>query len=180
MSPGHPPEHRKSSAVVFVAIAIVSVAFAVGLGLLIFSMVRPRGEKVGETSLTQAQASLVAQGKLGDSLVFRVDASLGIPRLSLLSDDELERQAVKQLQNSMLTVRAIAPSGSEHTSSCAVYNGRAMSTVSTPGTYSRSGMRNECVIVLDESGAWKISGSIAWSSDLALRSATLETRLDAR
>jgi hypothetical protein len=60
-----------------------------------------------------------------------------------------------------------------------VSNGRAASTTSTPGTFSRSGILNDCVIVLDEAGAWKVRGTVAWASDLTLQSATLETRLDA-
>src|SRR5688500_11726423 len=70
------PEAKSSKSLRFVLIIIVSlsVAFAVGLSLLIFYMVRPSGEKVGDTSLTDPAASLLVNGKQGDSLVFRVDA----------------------------------------------------------------------------------------------------------
>jgi hypothetical protein len=32
---------------------------------------------------------------------------------------------------------------------------------------------------LDEAGAWQVRGSVAWSSDLTLHSASLETRREA-
>jgi hypothetical protein len=160
-------------------IAFLSVGFAVGLGLLIFYMVRPRGEKVGEISLTDGRAVLLVQGKQGESLVFRVDASVRVPRLSLVSDDQLEREASRQLSSSRLTVQATSPSGIERTATCAVYKGRASSTTSTSGALSRSGMLNDCVIVLDRPGPWQVRATVAWASGLSLNSATLETRLEA-
>jgi hypothetical protein len=163
---------------VVMAIACASVLFAIGLGVLIFYMVRPQGEKVGETSLTDANAVLAIAAQRGDSLSFRVDASVGIPRLSLVSDDVLERQASTQLSRSLLTVRATAPSGSERSATCAVYKGRAMSTTVTPGRFSRSGMLNDCVIVVDEPGPWQVRGVVAWAANLSLQSATLETRVE--
>jgi hypothetical protein len=163
---------------VIIGIACLSLLFAVGLGVLIFYMVSPRGERVGELSLTDPSASLVVDGKQGDSLLFRVDASVGMPRFSLMTDDVLERQASTQLTRSQLTVRATAPSGAERSSSCPVYKGRAVSTTTTSGSFSRSGMLNDCVISLDEPGQWKVSGAVAWSADLTLRSATLETRIE--
>lgn len=179
MSSDLAPKPNKSLRIVFIALAFVSVAFAVGLGVLIFYMVRPRGEKVGETSLTDPRATLLVTGQRGDSLVFRVDASIGMPRLALLSDDELERRASAQLSRSMLTVRAAAPSGSQRNATCPLYKGRALSTSSTSGAFVRSGMLNDCVITLDEPGPWQVSGSVAWAADLTLNSASLETRLEA-
>jgi hypothetical protein len=173
------PEVKSSSSLRFVVIAIASasVLFAVGLGVLIFSMVRPHGEKVGVTSLTDPNAVLAVAAQRGDSLLFRVDASIGLPRLSLLSDDVLERRASTQLSRSQLTVKATAPSGNERSTTCAVYKGRATSTTTTSGSFSRSGMLNDCTLVLDEPGPWQVRGAVAWAADLPLHSATLETRL---
>ena len=179
MSSGEVSKSSKSLTFVTIALALVGVAFAVGLCVFIFYMVRPRGARMGDTNLTDPLAGIVVNGKPGDSLIFRVDASIGVPRMSLLSDDEVERQASEQLRKSMLTVRAAAPSGAERVTTCSVSNGRASSTSSTSGTFSRSGMLNDCVIVLNEPGPWKVRGAVAWSSDLTLHSATLETRLDA-
>jgi hypothetical protein len=175
------PEAKSSKSLRFVLIIIVSlsVAFAVGLSLLIFYMVRPSGEKVGDTSLTDPAATLLVNGKHGDSLVFRVDASIGVPRISLLSDDELERRASTQLSRSKLTVRATPASGSERSATCSVYKGRAASTTSTSGAFARSGMLNDCVIVLDQSGPWQVRAAVEWAPDVTLNSATLETRLEA-
>ncbi len=178
MSSGYASK-SKSLTFVTIALALVGVAFAVGLCVFIFYMVRPRGERVGDMNLNDPLAGIVVNGKAGDSLVFRVDASIGVPRMSLLSDDEIERQASAQLRKSMLTVRAAAPSGAERVAACPVSNGRASSTSSTSGTFSRSGVLNDCVILLNEPGPWKVRGAIAWSSDLSLHSATLEARLDA-
>lgn len=173
------PSPQKSSKLVLGAIAFVCVLFAAGLGAFVYYMVRPRGELVGAVSLGEPQAALRVDGKPGDTLVFRVDASIGLPRLSLQDDDQIERRASQQLQSSLLTVRATAPSGKERSSTCAVYKGRAMSTTTTPGALSRSGMLNDCNILLDEAGAWQVRASVAWSSDLTLRSASLETRREA-
>ena len=178
MTPADGAKSSKSLSVVVIAIALLSVLFAVGLGVLIFYMVRPQGDKVGETSLTDPGAELVVSAKAGDSLFFRTDVSLGVPRLSLVSDDQLEREASRQLTRSLLTVRATAPSGREHTTTCALYKGRALTTTSTPGSFSRSGMLNDCTLALDEAGAWKVRGSVAWVADLTLHRAQLETRIE--
>jgi hypothetical protein len=174
------PEAKSSKSLHFVVIAIAttSVLFAVGLGVLIFYMVRPHGQSVGEISLTDPNAVLAVSAQRGDSLLFRVDASIEIPRLSLVSDDVLERQASAQLSRSRLTVRATAPSGNELSASCAVYKGRATSTTTTSGRFSRSGMLNDCAVIVDEPGPWQVRGAVAWAADLSLQSATLETRLD--
>jgi hypothetical protein len=179
MSAGAQSQSSKSLSFVVIGLGAMGVAFAVGLSVFIFYMVRPRGEKVGIASLTDSGAVVVVQGSPGDSLVFRIDASIGVPRATLLSDDQVDQQASAKLRKSLLTVRAAAPSGAERTATCPVSNGRAASTTSTSGTFSRSGMLNDCVIVLDEPGAWKVRGAVAWASDLTLQSATLETRLDA-
>jgi hypothetical protein len=171
-------ESSKPLRLVIAAIASLSAVFVIGLGALIFYMVRPHGDRVGEMSLTQPNASLLVDGKPGDSLLFRVDASISRARLSLMSDDVLERQLSTQLTRSQLTVRATAPSGIERSSTCSVYKGRAMSTTTTSGSFSRSGMLNDCMIALDEPGPWKVHGAVAWAADLTLRSATLETRIE--
>lgn len=175
---GQPQQPNKSMRVVGIGIGLLSVVFAVGLGALVFYMVRPRGDKVGDTNLTDPLATLAVNGKAGDSLVFRVDASVQIAAVSLVSDDMIEQQATRQLQKSLLTVRALAPSGREHTTTCAVYKGRAATTTTTPGRFTRSGMLNDCSIPLDETGSWRIGGNVAWHSELKLQSATLETRLE--
>jgi hypothetical protein len=177
---GQPQQPNKSMRAVGIGIGLLSVVFAVGLGALIFYMVRPRGEKVGDTNLTDPRATLVVNGKAGDSLVFRVDASVQIAALSLLSDDVIEQQASTQLKKSLLTVSALAPSGREHSATCAVYKGRAASTTTTPAKFTRSGMLNDCVVPLDQDGAWSVRGSVAWHPELKLQSATLETRLESR
>jgi hypothetical protein len=165
---------------VAIGIALLSVLFAVGLGILIFHMVRPRGERVGETSLLEPRATLLVNAKQGDSLVFRVDASMRVARISLLGDDQLEREMTRQLARSMLTVRAALASGTEHVATCPLYKGRAVSTTSTSGSFSRTGMLNDCVIVLVQPGNWTVRASVAWSSELEPTSATLETRLETR
>lgn len=176
---GQQPQPNKSLRFVAIGIALLSVAFAVGLGALVFHMVSPRGDKIGDTRLTDPLASLRVNGRAGDSLVFRVDASVRVPAVGLLSDDVIEQQASTQLKKSMLTVHAVAPSGREHTATCAVYNGRAAATTSTPATFTRSGMLNDCLISLDQSGAWSVRGTVAWHPELKLDDAMLETRLEA-
>jgi hypothetical protein len=167
----------KSLRYVVIAITSVSVLFAIGLGVFIFFMVRPQGERVGQTNLGDSNASLTVAAQRGDSLSFRVDASVALPRLALVSDDVLERQASTQLSRSLLTVRATAPSGKERSTRCAVYKGRAMSTTVTSGRFSRAGMLNDCVILVDEPGPWQVRGTVAWTADLSVQSALLETRV---
>lgn len=178
MSPADGSKPSKSLRLVVIAIVLLSVLFAVGLGVLIFYMVRPQGDKVGDANLMEPSDVLVVNGKAGDSLFFRTDVSIGLPRLSLVNDEQLEREASKKLTQSLLTVHATAPSGSERTATCGVYKGRAVSTTSTSGTFSRSGMLNDCSIVLNEPGSWKVRGSVAWVADLTLHSANLETRIE--
>lgn len=177
---GQPQQPNKSMRVVGIGIGLLSVVFAVGLGALVFYMVRPRGDKIGETNLADPLATLVVNAKAGNALVFRVDASLQVAALTLLSDDVIEQRASAQLRSSLLTVRATTPSGREQTATCAVYKGRAASTTTTTGKLTRSGMLNDCVVALDQDGPWNVRGSVAWHPELKLQSATLETRLEAR
>lgn len=176
---GQPLQPNKSLRFVVIGLVLLSVVFAIGLGALVFYMVRPRGDKIGDTKLTDPLATLVVNGRAGDSLVFRVDASVRVPALGLLSDDVIEQQASAQLKKSMLTVHAVAPSGREQASTCAIYKGRAAATTHTPATFTRSGMLNDCLISLDQSGAWSVRGAVAWHPELKLDDATLETRLEA-
>jgi hypothetical protein len=174
---GQRPEPNKSLRLVAIGIGLLSVVFAAGLGTLIFRMVRPEGDRIGDTNLSDPLATLVVNGQAGNSLIFRVDASVRVGMLGLASDDVLEQRASTQLTKSMLTVHAIAPSGREHTATCAVYKGRAAATTRTSATFTRSGMLNDCVISLDQSGAWRVRGIVVWHPELRLDSARLETRL---
>ena len=170
---------KKGVPVVAILATVVSVGFTVGLGGLIFYLVSPRGDALGELSLTDPGAVLSVNGGLGDALVFRMDASVGHTRMSLLSGRELERQVTAQLRKSILTVRAVGPSGVERTASCPVYKGRSFSSSTTSTGHSCSGMLNDCVIGLDGPGPWQVRGSVAWAPELSLNSATLEVRIDA-
>ncbi len=173
------PKAKKGLPVVAILATVVSVGFTVGLSGLIFYLVRPRGDEVGEMSLTDPGAVLAVNGGLGDALIFRMDASVGHTRMSQLNGDELEQQATAQLRKSTLTVRAVGPSGAERTASCPVYKGRSFSSSTTSAGYSCSGMLNDCVIGLDGPGPWQVRGSVAWAPELTPRSATLEVRIDA-
>lgn len=173
-----PPQPNKSLRLVGIGVGLLSVVFAVGLGALIFHMVRPRGDRVGDVNLSDPLATLMVNGKAGDSLVFRVDASLGVTAFGLSSDDVVEQRASTQLKKSMLTVYAIDPSGREHTATCAVYNGRAATTTRTPGKFARSGMLNDCAVALDQTGPWRVRGTVAWSPELQIDSARLEIRIE--
>lgn len=158
------------------ALAGAATAAAVGIGIAIFVLVRPRGEKLGTTSLTEPSAAFVVDGKPGDTLFFRVDASTGVALFDLVDDDQRDRQASELFRKSELTVRATSSTGVERTATCAVYKGRATSTVSAAGSFSRTGMTNDCQLPLDGPGAWTVRASVAWSPKLALRSASLEIR----
>jgi hypothetical protein len=173
------PKWSRSSKVVAIAIGIVAVALIVVLSVLLSFRLRPRGEKVGVVNLGDPLAGLVVNANRGDTLVFRVDASIGLQRLTLLSEDALEQRASKQLRSSLLTVRATSPSGGERVASCPVYKGRALSTSTTSASLTRTGMLNDCVIALDARGQWNVRASVAWASDVTVHSATLEARLEA-
>jgi hypothetical protein len=175
MSPGQATPNKPLRFVV-IAIAVVSVAFAVGLSAFVYFRVRPPGDRVGDINLTDSTDSVVISAQRGDTLVFRVDASVGLPRVSLMSDGTLEQRASAQLTRSILTVRAIGPDRSEGSASCAVYKGRATSTTSTPGTFARAGMLNDCNIPIPQSGQWAVYGGVAWHPELTIQSATLEVR----
>jgi hypothetical protein len=173
------PTPKSTSSFVAIGLAVVGVVAAVGIGALVFLLVGPRGEKVGESSLTERGAPIRVEAQPGDSLVFRVDVRVTLPSITLLGDDQVERQVSAQLRKSTLTVRAIAPSGVERSASCAVSNGRASSTTITSSALARSGMLSDCVLVLDQSGAWSVSGAVAWAPELTVQSARLEARLEA-
>jgi hypothetical protein len=166
----------KSNPIVIGLIGCVTVVFVVGISVLVFFLVRPRGEKLGVTSLTDPTASLGVDGKPGDSLHFRSDVSVAIPKVSFADDEQRERALERAFRKSSLTVRATSPTGVERIATCPIYNGRAGSSSTFPGTFTKSGMLNDCVVSLDAAGRWTVRGSVAWSPDLSLLSATLETR----
>lgn len=155
---------------------VLALGFAAGVFVLVFFMTRPRGEAVGQTNLMNTNATLAVTGNTGESLFFRTDVSLSIPTVSFTDDEQRERALDKLLRQSTLTVRAKSPSGTEKVASCSVYNGRASSTSTTPGVFSRSGMLNDCEIPLDASGSWTVQSSVAWAEGLVLLGATLEVR----
>lgn len=178
MSLDHQPKEKKALPIVAILGTVVGVGFTVGLAGVIFYLVRPRGEEVGELSLTEPAAALSVNGGMGDALLFRIDASVGHARMATLNGDELERQASAQLRKSTLTVRATSPSGTERTASCPVYKGRAFSSSTTSTEYACSGMLNDCVIALDGPGPWQVRGSVAWAPELKVNDADLEVRID--
>jgi hypothetical protein len=165
--------------VLAIAIGLGSLIFAVGIGVLVFLMVRPRGERIGELSLTTPNAALDVPATPRSTLHFRVDVDVAMPRLSLLGDDVLERRVDAQLRDSLLIVVATSSAGVERSATCAVYNGRAMTTTITSGSLSRSGMLDDCIIALDGSDTWRVRGNVTWAPELEVRSATLEARLEA-
>lgn len=175
----HEPKIKKALPIVAILASVVGVGFTVGLTIVIFYLVTPRGDKLAELSLTDPGAMLTVNGAMGDALLFRTDASVGHARMALLNGDELERQVTAQFRKSTLTVRAVGPSGVERTASCALYKGRSLSSSTTSAGYSCSGMLNDCVLGLDGPGPWQVRGSVAWAPELSVRSATLEVRIDA-
>ena len=173
------PPKKKSSPVLTILILIVVLGACVGGWLFIDSMIRPRGERIGETNLMDPLASILVEAKPGDSLFFRTDAAIGVDIITLVDDDQVDEQASRQLRTSQLTVRATSPSGIERASTCPLSNGRSATNTKTPGRYARSGMLNACVIPIDAAGRWTVRASVAWAPKVAVRSATLETRREA-
>ena len=172
-----PPPQQRSSVGTGLILGGVTIG-VIAVAALVYFMTRPRGEKVGESSLTDRDASVVVEAQQGDSLYFRTDVSIGIPVISLVDDDRLEREASDKLRDSQLTVRATSPSGVERRCTCRIYKGRATSTSTTTCSFSRSGMSNDCVLAIDAPGRWTVRASVAWAPDVALQSATLETRCE--
>ncbi len=179
MTYGNVPLPKSTSPVVVALLAIAALAMVVAVFVLIFFMVRPRGEKVGQTNLMDSNASIVVDAKPGDALSFRTDAAIRTPVLSLIDDEHRDREASELLRKSQLTVRATAPSGAERVATCALYKGRATSTSRTTGVFSRSGMLNDCTIRIDQAGRWTVRGSVVWTPTVQLISAALETRREA-
>lgn len=169
---------EKSNPVALALIGCVTLVFVVGLSVLVFFLVRPRGEKLGVTNLADPAATLGIEAKTGDSLFFRTDVSVAIPKVSFQDDNQRERTLTNALRKSQLTVRATSPAGVERTATCPIYNGRSSSSSTFPGSFTQSGMLNDCVIPIDAAGRWTVRGSVAWAPELSLLSASLETRLE--
>ncbi len=168
-----PPQRSSVGLSLFLGGAFVVV---VGIGVLIYFMTRPRGEKVGESSLVDRDAAIGVEAQAGDTLYFRTNVEISVPVLSLKDDERTDREASDELRKSQLTVRATSPAGIEKSSTCRVYNGRATTTSTSTGSFARSGMLNDCVIVIDAPGRWTVRASVDWSAGVTLRRASLETR----
>lgn len=166
----------KAKPILLMLVAIVTVVFVVGVGVLVFFLVRPRGEKVAEISLQNATAEVAVAAAAGDSLYFCTDMSIATADLGTNDSDARDRRVTRFLRASTLTIRAVSPTGTERSSSCPIYNGRSSVTSDTPSSYSMTGMLNDCVVTLDSAGTWKVHPSVTWASDLSPRSATLEVR----
>jgi hypothetical protein len=156
-------------------IGVITVGFVGGVFALVYYMTRPTGDAVGRVELSNANPELVVTANAADAFHFRTDVSAGVPALSFDSDQE-ERNVLRSLRSSTLTIKAVSPGGIERSVSCPVYKGRSSTVMHTQSTYSISGMLNDCVIPVDTTGAWKVRPSVSWASDLSLKKATLEVR----
>ncbi len=81
-------------------LAVVTLATVIGMFVLIFFMVRPRGEKVGQANLMDSNASIVVDAKPGDELSFRTDTVIRTPVVALSDDERRDHEASELLRKS--------------------------------------------------------------------------------
>jgi hypothetical protein len=149
--------------------------FAVALVLFIYFYTRPKGELVGVLPVGADDTWLQVDANAGDALHFRLDYALDRTRFS--GDKKAQDRAMYAgLWLSTVSVTVRAPGGSQRTTTCPAYAGRAFSRSGTTTETVLEGVITECTVPLSIAGKYTVRGGITWDAAIGARWAKLEVR----
>jgi len=171
-----PPKKRGGRGALAVVIAIVVSLFTTGLTVFIFVVVRPKGTPIGQIDVRDPK--LVTQVDVdaapGEKLYFRFDSIEVVPPPGASPDRQ--RDAREAIRESTVTVVVLDSRGASRSVTCGAYSGTSTTTVSSPRSFSMSGVNIDCVMPIETAGHYVVRASVAWRPAINVSEAKLEVR----
>jgi len=135
----------------------------------------PRGQKVGAVDLLATAPTLSVDLKAGDTLSFRLEATVGTENGYPDSSRSRTNAVHDQLEKSVISI-TLAQNGSAYASTqCAAYDGKATTSSSSETDVATSGLPLECSLLAAKPGKHTLTASVTWAP-ADMRKATLEVR----
>jgi hypothetical protein len=135
----------------------------------------PRGQRVGAVDLLAAEPSLNVDLKQGDTLSFRLDATVGTESGYPDSSRSRTNAVHDQLETSTIAVTLTQDGNLEASTRCGAYDGKATTSSSSETDVATSGLPLKCALVASKSGKHALTVTVAWVP-ADMRKATLEVR----
>lgn len=135
----------------------------------------PRGERVGQLDLHAATPRLEIALAAGDTLNFRLDATVGTASGYPNSSSSRTNQVHEELERSKLTVQLTLNGAVVGSTTCGGYDGKATTTSSSSDDVATSGLPLRCRLVATAKGRHTLDARFAWVPR-DVRAATLEVR----
>jgi hypothetical protein len=122
----------------------------------------PRGERVGQLDLRAAAPRLEVSMAAGDTLSFRLDATVGTTSGYSNSSDSRTNQVHDQLEASKLTVDLILDAATVGSATCGAFDGKATTTSSGSDDIDTSGLPLRCMLEARRAGKHQVSARVVW------------------
>jgi hypothetical protein len=135
----------------------------------------PRGERVGQLDLRAAAPRLEVALAAGDTLNFRLDATVGTTSGYPNSSSSRTNQVHEELERSNVTVELALDGTPISSTTCGAYDGKATTTSSSSDDVATSGLPLRCKLVAKAKGKHTLSTRVAWAAR-DVRVAKLEVR----
>jgi hypothetical protein len=155
-------------------LAVIAIFLAV-IGSCAAYFLWPRGQRVGAMDLLAAEPSLDVELKKGDTLSFRLDATVGTESGYPDSSRSRTNAVHDQLEASFITVTLMHDGNPEASTQCGAYDGKATTSSSSETDVATSGLPLKCSLLASKAGKHTLTASVAWVP-ADMRKATLEVR----
>ena len=135
----------------------------------------PRGQRVGAVDLLATEPGLKVDLKKGDTLSFRLDATVGTETGYPDSSRSRTNAVHDQLETSIITVTLTKDGSPQASTQCGAFDGKATTSSSSETDVETSGLPLRCGLVASQPGKHALAVSVAWVPK-DMRKATLEVR----
>jgi hypothetical protein len=122
----------------------------------------PRGERVGQLDLRAGAPHLDVDLAAGDTLSFRLDATVGTTGGYPNSSRSRTNQVHEELERSKLTVDLALTGMPIGSTTCGGYDGKATTTSSSSDDVATSGLPLRCTLEAKATGKYALSTRVAW------------------
>jgi hypothetical protein len=135
----------------------------------------PRGERIGRVDLRAAAPRLDVDLSAGDTLSFRLDATVGTTSGYPNSSRSRTNAVHDELAASKVTVDLTLNGAAAGSTTCGAFDGKATTTSSGSDDVDTSGLPLRCTLLARNAGKHQLSARVAWVPR-DVRAATLEVR----
>ena len=135
----------------------------------------PRGERIGRLDLRMVEPRLDVDLAAGDTLSFRLDATVGTTSGYPNSSRSRTNTVHDELASSKVTVDLALNGVAAGSTTCGAFDGKATTSSSGSDDVATSGLPLRCTLLARKAGKHQLSARVAWVP-LDLRAATLEVR----